>query len=103
VELIPQIDLDNPISLKEITKAATQELERQIILRVLNANRWNRLKAARWFNIRYRSLLYKLQAARAEGNAHLTPTPLARRVTSPSSPLVAQGGIEGTEGQIRPM
>jgi len=64
-EFVPEIDLASPISLKEITKAATRQLERQIILRVLHANRWNRLKTARWLNISYRSLLYKLQEAQA--------------------------------------
>jgi two-component system response regulator AtoC len=55
------IDLTNPVSLKEITKAATQELERQIILKVLEANGWSRRKTAKWLGISYRSLLYKLQ------------------------------------------
>lgn len=67
--LIPQIDLDKPISLKEITKAATQELEREIILKVLNANRGNRLKTAKWLNISYRSLLYKLEEIQITGVA----------------------------------
>ncbi len=56
-----EIDLASPISLKEITRAATQDLERQIILKVLEANSWNRRKTAKWLNISYRSLLYKLQ------------------------------------------
>ena len=55
-----KIDLTNPISLKEITKTATQDLERQIILKVMEANAWNRRKVAKWLNISYRSLLYKL-------------------------------------------
>ena len=59
--LTTEIDLTNPVSLKEITKAATQDLERQIILRVLQANGWSRRKTAKWLNISYRSLLYKLQ------------------------------------------
>jgi two-component system response regulator AtoC len=58
-----EIDLSSPISLKEITKAATQDLERQIILKVLEANGLNRRKTAKWLNISYRSLLYKLQEA----------------------------------------
>jgi two-component system response regulator AtoC len=62
--LIPEIDLANPISLKEITKAATQDLEQQIILKVLQANRWSRQKTAKWLNISYRSLLYKLQESK---------------------------------------
>ncbi len=59
--LSTEIDLANPVSLKEITRAATQDLERQIILKVLQANGWSRLKTAKWLNISYRSLLYKLQ------------------------------------------
>jgi two-component system response regulator AtoC len=59
--LTTEIDLANPISLKEITRAATQDLEREIILRVLQANGWNRSKTAKWLQISYRSLLYKLQ------------------------------------------
>lgn len=60
-EIVPDIDLANPISLKTITKNATRDLEREIILRVLQANGWSRQKTARWLNISYRSLLYKLQ------------------------------------------
>lgn len=60
-KLVPEINLENPISLKEITKAATRELEREIILKVLRANGWSRRKTAKWLNISYRSLLYKLQ------------------------------------------
>jgi two-component system response regulator AtoC len=59
--VIPEIDLACPISLKEITKAATRDLEREIILKVLQANGWSRRKTAKWLNISYRSLLYKLQ------------------------------------------
>jgi two-component system response regulator AtoC len=60
-QLIPEIDLAQPVSLKEITKAATRDLEREIILKVLQANGGSRQKTARWLNISYRSLLYKLQ------------------------------------------
>jgi two-component system response regulator AtoC len=59
--VVPEIDLANPVSLKEITKAATRGLEREIILKVLQANGWSRRKTAQWLNISYRSLLYKLQ------------------------------------------
>jgi two-component system, NtrC family, response regulator AtoC len=64
--LVPEIDLDNPISLKEITKASTRNLEREIILKVLLANGWSRRKTAKWLNISYRSLLYKLQDSLAK-------------------------------------
>jgi two-component system response regulator AtoC len=84
VSLIPNIDLANPISLKDITKAATQDLERQIILRVLQANGWSRLKTAKWLNISYRSLLYKLQESQARGIQRKLPeantsVPMAKR------------------------
>jgi two-component system response regulator AtoC len=68
-----EIDLANPVSLKEITKAATQDLERQIILKVLEANGWSRRKTAQWLNISYRSLLYKLQDAQLGGGLQETP------------------------------
>lgn len=54
------VDVSQPISLKVVTKQATHELERQIILKVLKANNWNRQKTAKWLKISYRSLLYKL-------------------------------------------
>jgi len=54
------VDVSQPISLKVVTKKATHELERQIILKVLKANNWNRQKTAKWLKISYRSLLYKL-------------------------------------------
>ncbi len=62
-----EIDLGRPISLKEITRAATERLEREIIFKVLQANRGSRRKTARWLNISYRSLLYKLDEAQSAG------------------------------------
>ncbi len=58
--IVTEIDVTEPLSLKSITKKATQDLERQIILKVLQANSWNRQKTAKWLQISYRSLLYKL-------------------------------------------
>jgi two-component system response regulator AtoC len=63
MNLTPQIDLAKSISLKQITKQSTQDLERQIILKVLQANGWSRQKTAKWLKISYRSLLYKLRDA----------------------------------------
>jgi two-component system response regulator AtoC len=63
--LIPEIDLAHPVSLKEITRAATRELEREIVMKVLQAHGRSRLRTAKWLNISYRSLLYKLQEAKA--------------------------------------
>lgn len=60
---VPDIPVDGPIPLKKVTRQATRELERRIILKVLQANRWNRKHAARALDISYRALLYKLRQA----------------------------------------
>jgi two-component system, NtrC family, response regulator AtoC len=73
--ILPEIDLNNPISLKEITKAATQELERMIIMKVLRANGWSRRKTAKWLKISYRSLLYKLQELNVASMPGRSPKP----------------------------
>jgi two-component system response regulator AtoC len=57
---VSDVDVSQPISLKLVTRKATHDLERQIILKVLKANNWNRQKTAKWLKISYRSLLYKL-------------------------------------------
>ncbi|MFL6439658.1 MAG: sigma 54-interacting transcriptional regulator [Terriglobales bacterium] len=49
------------VSLKELTRKAVRELEHEAILRVLQANQWNRKRAACVLNISYRALLYKLK------------------------------------------
>jgi two-component system response regulator AtoC len=64
---LSEVDLSQPISLKVVTKKATHELERQIILKVLKAHNWNRQKTAKWLKISYRSLLYKLNEVGADG------------------------------------
>jgi len=59
----PVIGLGAPIRLRELTRKATRELERKIILKVLEAHRWNRKKAAQALSISYRGLLYKIKEA----------------------------------------
>src|ERR1700758_1804180 len=64
----PEINVDGPISLKKLTRQATRELERKIILKVLQAHHWNRKQAARALNISYRALLYKIRDAGLPSN-----------------------------------
>jgi two-component system response regulator AtoC len=64
----PEIPIDGPISLKKITRQAVRELERKIILKVLQANHWNRKQAARALGISYRALLYKIRDAGLPSN-----------------------------------
>jgi two-component system response regulator AtoC len=62
------IPLDGPISLKKITRQAVHELERKIILKVLQNCHWNRKQAARALGISYRALLYKIRDAGLPSN-----------------------------------
>jgi two-component system response regulator AtoC len=67
----PEISLDGPISLKKLTRQATRELERKVILKVLQAHHWNRKQAARALSISYRALLYKIRDAGLPSNRAL--------------------------------
>ncbi len=58
-----KLNLDGPLSLKKLIREATQGLERKVILQVLQANHWNRRRAARVLCISYRGLLYKIRDA----------------------------------------
>ena len=71
------INVDGPISLKKITRQAVHELERKIILKVLQHHHWNRKQAARALNISYRALLYKIRDAGLPSNrgAHRSSPP----------------------------
>src|SRR5713226_8192070 len=59
----PEVLADGQIHLKKVTRQAVQELERKIILSVLEANRWNRKRTASALKISYRALLYKIRRA----------------------------------------
>lgn len=59
----PLISTEEPISLKKVTQQAVLEIERRVILQMLQAHHWNRKRAARALNISYRALLYKIRDA----------------------------------------
>jgi two-component system response regulator AtoC len=48
-------------SLKEISRRAVLEAEREVIIRTLEQCRWNRVKTAKMLKISYRALLYKMK------------------------------------------
>jgi two-component system, NtrC family, response regulator AtoC len=54
---------DGKIPLKRISQQVTRRMERELILRVLQANHWNRRKTAEALKISYRALLYKVRQA----------------------------------------
>ena len=74
---------NGPIHLKNVTRKAVRELEGRIILNALEANRWNRKRAARDLRISYRALLYKIRQAglpakrSSESNRTAAKVPLA--------------------------
>ena len=63
-----EIPIDGQISLKKLTRQAVRELERKIILKVLQNHHWNRKQAARTLSISYRALLYKIRDAGLPSN-----------------------------------
>lgn len=70
---------NGPVHLKAVTRQAVQELERKIILNVLEANHWNRKRTASELRISYRALLYKIRQAglppkRSSGQAAVPPS-----------------------------
>jgi len=50
-----------PISLKQASRAASREAEKELILKALTRTRWNRRRAAQELQISYKALLYKLK------------------------------------------
>ncbi len=64
----PEFSIDGPVSLKKLTRQAVRELERKVILKMLQAHHWNRKQTARALNISYRALLYKIRDAGIPAN-----------------------------------
>ena len=62
------IPVDGQSSLKKLTRQAVRELERKVILKVLQNHHWNRKQAARALSISYRALLYKIRDAGLPSN-----------------------------------
>lgn len=79
----PEVPARGPIQLKKITRQAVRELERKIILNVLEENRWNRKRAASELKISYRALLYKIR------QAGLPPKRTPRRPAETTAPPAA--------------
>jgi two-component system response regulator AtoC len=71
--LTPEINFDGPISLKKITRQAVHDLEKKVILKVLQNHHWNRKQAARTLGISYRALLYKIREAGLPPNRSRKP------------------------------
>jgi DNA-binding NtrC family response regulator len=55
------VNLLEPLSLKEMSKRKTVEVERDAILKALVESNWNKKRAAQALNISYRALQYKIK------------------------------------------
>jgi len=62
-DVAPEIPIDGVINLKDVSRKAARDLEQKIILKTLEAHRWNRRTTARALCISYAALLYKLREA----------------------------------------
>lgn len=62
--------------LKIYTKRVVEQLERELILKVLQQTHWNRKKAARVLQISYRALLYKIKRAGLPSKSERSPLPV---------------------------
>ena len=64
-EMVFDFDIppDGKVSLKALTRQATRDVERKVILRMLQVHNWNRRRAAKALSISYRALLYKMRDA----------------------------------------
>jgi two-component system, NtrC family, response regulator AtoC len=58
-----EVNEEGNIPLKRIAQQVTRRMEHDVILKVLQANQWNRRKAAEVLKISYRALLYKVRQA----------------------------------------
>ena len=60
---VSEAPISGQIHLKAITRQAVHDLEKRIILSVLEANQWSRKRTATALKISYRALLYKIRRA----------------------------------------
>lgn len=72
------------IPLKRISDQARRNLSRDLIMKVLQENRWNRRRTAEVLKISYRTLLYKIR------EAGLPPRKLRTRTANASEPILSQ-------------
>lgn len=84
VYALQDLPLDGSLPLKVVTQRAIKEIERRVILAVLQQHRWNRKKTASVLDISYRALLYKI---RELGVPSRRRTPALRlRAAAPNPP-----------------
>ena len=76
-----ELNKEGNIPLKHISQQVTRRMEHDVILKVLQANHWNRRKTAQILKISYRALLYKVR------QAGLPPKRPSRKLGQDNDPL----------------
>ena len=61
------LHLNNPVPLKTFKRQLIEQAERDLILRVLHQQRWNRKEAAKMLQVSYQTLLHKLKQVGLSG------------------------------------
>ncbi len=94
--IIYEPNADGHIPLKRIAQQAIRRMEHDVILRVLQANHWNRRKAAQVLKISYRALLYKVRQAGlpAKHPRQIGQTDL--ELSQPAGPPIGKAVARGT-------
>ncbi len=87
----PDMSFDGPISLKKLTRQCVHELERKVILKVLQQHHWNRKQSARTLGISYRALLYKIRDAGLPSNRALRLRQAEKTATALNG--ISSGGV----------
>src|SRR5207244_5403001 len=70
-EMGSEINVDEPVFLKKLTKQARRQMEQKIILKAMETNQWNRKKTARFLNISYRALRSEEHTSELQSPDHL--------------------------------
>jgi DNA-binding NtrC family response regulator len=80
-------------SLKEVAATASEEAEKELVIRTLQEVNWNRKEAARRLNICYKSLLNRLHRWQVDGRS-------PQRATADPGPLA--DGTSGAARRVKP-
>jgi two-component system, NtrC family, response regulator AtoC len=75
------------VCLKQLTSRAVRQVERKVILKMVEASNWNRKRAAKRLNISYRALLYKLKEVGVPSTRRKPQAPKKWPSESPSDRL----------------
>ena len=74
------------IPLKQIARQARRAASRELILRTLEANRWNRRKSAKELKVSYRTLLSEIRAIGLQPRLHHKKTTITGLKAGTSPP-----------------